>query len=109
MDSPMAGPLQWYNKHMNQLFQALLALSFAIGFAIGFFTKRYIFLILSVLAGAGIAALSVAFYLAYPHADVGLGIIALFPVLVVMLGAFNIGAALVGGIIGTMIGKQRRK
>gem|GEM_PF-2426881 len=94
---------------MNQLFKALFGVSFAIGFAIGFFTKRYIFLLASVIAGAGIAALSVGLYLSHAPQDVGLGIIALFPVLVILLGTFNIGAAVIGGIMGTVVGKRRKK
>ncbi len=95
--------------YMNQLFKALFGVSFAIGFAIGFFTKRYIFLLASVIAGAGIAALSVGLYLSHAPQDVGLGIIALFPVLVILLGTFNIGAAVIGGIMGTVVGKRRKK
>lgn len=94
---------------MNQLFKLLIAVSFGIGFAIGFFTKRFIFLLLSLVAGAGIGALSLALFLANPPQDVGLGIIALLPALVIILGATNIGAALLGGAIGTIIGKRRKK
>src|SRR3989338_3216485 len=97
-------PVQWYNinEHMNQLFELLIGASFATGFAIGFFTKRFIFLLVSLLAGAGIAALSLALYLSSNPKDAGLGIIALLPALVILLGTFNIGAAFIGGIIGTI-------
>lgn len=96
-----------YNKsYMNQLLKILLGVSFAIGFTIGFFTKRYVFLFLSVLSGAGIAALSVGLYLSHAPQDVGLGIIALFPALVILLGALNIGVAVIGGVIGTAVGKR---
>ncbi|MDO8585269.1 MAG: hypothetical protein Q7R85_04110 [bacterium] len=94
---------------MNQLFKLLIGVSFAIGFAIGFFTKRFIFLFVSLLAGAGIAALSLGLYLSSNPKDVGLGIIALLPALVILLGMFNVGAAVIGGVIGTMVGKRRRK
>lgn len=94
---------------MNQIFKLLIAVSFAIGFVIGFLTKRHISLLVSVLAGAGIAVLSVGLYLSHAPQNIGLGIIALFPVLVVLLGTFNIGAAVIGTIIGAAIGKRRKK
>ncbi|MBI2406251.1 MAG: hypothetical protein HYV25_01555 [Candidatus Harrisonbacteria bacterium] len=95
--------------HINQLLKLLIGASFTVGLAIGFFTKRFIFLIVSLIAGAGMAILTLVLYPSSNPKDVGLGIIALLPALVILLGASNIGAAFVGGIIGTMIGKRRRK
>lgn len=94
---------------MNSLLQSLLAASFAIAFAIGFFTKRFIFLILSVVIAAIIDAVSLWAYLNFNPPDVGLGIIALLPVIVIIFSILHLGAALLGGIIGTLVGKKFNK
>ncbi|MFH1192789.1 MAG: hypothetical protein V1656_00520 [Candidatus Jorgensenbacteria bacterium] len=94
---------------MNLLLTALLVLSFGIAFAVGFFTKRFAFLILSLVCGAAIAAMSSWLYFTFTPPDVGLGIIAVLPVVSAIIGALHLGAALVGGIIGTIVGKKTRK
>ncbi|MDO8600809.1 MAG: hypothetical protein Q7R73_04395 [bacterium] len=95
---------------MSLLFWALIGVSFAGAFAIGFFTRRFISLIFSLSFGAGIGAFSFWLFLVSPSAHtVGLGIIAVAPVMIILFGAFNIFAALFGGIIGILIGKKRRK
>lgn len=91
---------------INLFLKLLLVLSFGVAFAIGFFTKRFIFLILSVLCGAVIAAVSLWLYLSFAPPDIGLGIIALLPVLVIIISILHLGAALLGGIIGTIVGKR---
>lgn len=94
---------------MNLFLKLLLVLSFAAAFAIGFFTKRFIFLILSVFCGAVIAAVSLLLYLKFTPPDVGLGIIAVLPAIAVIIGVLHLGATLFGGIIGTIVGKKARK
>lgn len=94
---------------MNFLLKTFLVLSFGVAFAIGFFTKRFIFLILSVFCGAVIAAVSLLLYLKFTPPDVGLGIIAILPAIAIIIGVLHLGFALLGGIIGTIVGKKARK
>lgn len=85
-----------------------MGMSFIGAFAIGFFTKKYWSLILSLALGLGVAAFSFWLFLVLPETrKVGLGIIALIPVMAVLFGTFNITAALLGGLIGTLVGKRR--
>lgn len=81
-------------------------MSFGVAFAIGFYTKRFVFLLASLLCGLVFAALSVWLYFTFTPPDVGLGIIAVFPAVLIITSALHVGAALVGGIIGTIVGKR---
>ncbi len=94
---------------MNPFLQSLLALSFGIAFIIGFFTKRFLFLLLSVFVAAAINAASIWFYFNFTPPDVGLGIIAIFPVIIIIFSVLHLSAALLGGIIGTIVGKRFRR
>ena len=95
---------------MNPVFTALLGISFTGAFAIGFFIKRYWSLILSLLFGLGVAAFSFWLFLVSPSAQkAGLGIIALIPVVMMIFGALNVFASLLGGIAGILIGKRRKR
>lgn len=92
---------------MNLFLQSLLTLSFGAAFVIGFFTKRFVFLILSVLIAAVIDVVSLWLYFAFTPPNVGLGIIAVLPAITVILSVLHLGVALLGGIIGTIVGKKR--
>lgn len=93
---------------MNYLFLALMGMSFAGAFAIGFFTKRYLSLVLSLLFGLGVAFFSFWLFFVLPSTQkIGLGIIALIPVIAIIFGALNIFASLLGGIAGILIGKRK--
>ncbi|MDP3762869.1 MAG: hypothetical protein Q8Q97_02245 [bacterium] len=95
---------------MNPVFTALLGISFAGAFAIGFFTKRYLSLILSLLFGLGVAAFSFWLFFVLPSTQkIGLAVIALIPVTAIIFGALNVLASLLGGIIGTFIGKRKSR
>ncbi|MDO8560788.1 MAG: hypothetical protein Q7R91_01065 [bacterium] len=95
---------------MNNIFLALMGISFAGAFAVGFFTKRYLSLIISLLFGLGVAAFSFWLFLVLPSTQkIGLGIIALIPAMAIIFGALNILASLVGGLIGTFIGKGENR
>lgn len=79
-------------------------------FAIGFFTKKYWSLILSLIFGLAVAAFSFWLFLVSPSAQkAGLGIITLIPVMLIIFGALNVFVSFLGGIIGTFIGKKRKK
>lgn len=94
---------------MNSIFVILLGISFAVAFAIGFFTKRYLSLILSLISGLGIAVASFWLFLTLPSTQkIGLGIIALIPVMMIIFSASHILVSLLGGIIGIFIGKRRK-
>ena len=93
---------------MNTVFKVLAGISFAGAFAIGFFTKRYWSLILSLALGLGVAALSFWFFITMPSTQkIGLGIIALLPVVAIIFGALNVLVALLGGFCGILMGKRR--
>ena len=93
---------------MKYVFYALMGMSFAGAFAIGFFTKRWWSLVLSLLLGALMSAASFFIALGLPSIQkAGFAIIALIPVLAVIAGVMNIPLSLIGGIIGTFIGKRK--
>ena len=94
---------------MELFLKLLLVVSFGIAFALGFFTKKFRYLFVSVLCGLVIAAGSAWLYFAFTPPDVGLGIIAVLPAVIIITGALHFGAALVGGIIGTIVGKRRSR
>ncbi len=86
-----------------------LIVSFALPFLIGFWKKRFVLLVVDGVLGLGFGALSVYLYIwLTPPMDVGLGIIALLPALFVLFMALNTIVALIGGLIGTLIGKKRK-
>jgi hypothetical protein len=91
---------------MELFLKLLFAVSFGAAFAMGFFTKKFRYLLVSVFCGLIIAAVSVWLYFTFTPPDVGLGIIAVFPAVIVIVGALHLGAALVGGIVGTIVGKR---
>lgn len=95
---------------MDSIFTALLGVSFMAAFAIGFFTKRFWSLILSLIFGIVIAFASFRIFLVLPSTQkIGLGIIALIPVMMIIFGALNAAASILGGIIGIFVGKKWKK
>lgn len=92
---------------MELLLKWLVVASFGGAFALGFYTRRFVFLLVSLLWGAIVAAVSVWLYFVFTPPDVGLGIIAVFPAVAIITGVLHLGAALVGGIIGTVVGKRK--
>ena len=85
--------------------------SFAITLIIGFFAKRFwtipIFLIFGAVFGFGVALLYINFHL--PTTKAGLGIIVLLPAVLIISTSLNTISALIGGLIGTWLGKRRKK
>ncbi len=86
-----------------------MALSFALAFAIGFFTKRFWTLVFSLILSVVIGFYGTFLYINFDAsvAKAGLGIIAIAPVLIIFFIGFNLAAALVGGLIGSFVGKKR--
>jgi len=79
-------------------------------FFIGLKTRKFIFLILDFFIGLGAGILSVILYFKFtPPLSVGLGIIALVPAMIVLFSGLNSALALVGGVVGTLIGKRSAK
>ena len=91
-------------------FNLSLALSGILAFAIGFFTRRFWTIIFSLILSAGIGFGATLLYINFDlPAEVGLGVIALFPALVILNVSFNLGSAFLAGLIGTFIGKRRKR
>lgn len=91
---------------MDLLLKLLIGLSFVGAFAIGFFTKKFRYLFIVVLVGLTTATVSLWVYFTFTPPDVGLAVIAVIPAVAIITGVLHLIAALLGGIIGTLVGKR---
>jgi len=77
-------------------------------FALGFLIRRYWFLIVLLVLGAVLGFFAVKLYFGFtPPTQVGLGIIALGPIIILGFIGGNVLLSLIGGVIGIFAGKRR--
>ena len=95
---------------MNELIGISAALSFTIAFVLGLITRKFLSMGISIIVGAGLSILTIAFGLQTPNVQKsGLAIIALIPVIIIIVSFVNLIAVLAGGIIGAFLGKRFRR
>lgn len=83
-------------------------ISFVAAMLLGYWKKKFVFLLGGVVLGLGVGVLSTYLYFAItPPEDVGFAIIALLPVAFIIFPAVNAVVALIGGLIGAIVGKRK--
>ena len=94
---------------MNLLIWLAAGFVFIFSFAIGWVVKRFRWLFLPIILSLPVSFGVWLLAIQMPEmAKAGLGIIALGPVILIIMGFINLIAAAVGGVIGTIVGKKLR-
>ena len=94
---------------MNLLIWLTAGFVFILSFAIGWGLKRFRWLFLPIILSLPVSFCVWLLAIQMPEmAKAGLGIIALGPVILIIMGFINLIAAAVGGVIGTIVSKKLR-
>ncbi len=94
---------------MNSLIWTVAGVVFIFSFLIGWALKRFRWLFLPIILSLPVSFGVWLLAIQMPEmAKAGLGIIALGPVILIIMGFVNLIAAIVGGLIGTIVGKKLR-
>ncbi|MEK7084648.1 MAG: hypothetical protein AAB932_05420, partial [Patescibacteria group bacterium] len=103
-------PVFRYHNLMEYVFWLFVAASFLVSYSLGRWAKSFWFFLGAPIPGA---LISIPAFFAYAYvSDIeasGLAVIVLLPVILILTSLFNIGASLIGGIVGVFHAKIKNK